>query len=197
MKILFVNGCLRGEESRTLRLCRAALDQMKQTLGDITVEELNLDREDVQPLNGLRLARRHALEQAEQFDDSIFRYARQFAEADLILVGVPYWEYQFPAMFRCYVEQVSVCGLTFCYTEDGRPQGLCKAERLFYVTTSGGPIADRNCGFDYVKTLCGGMLGIPQLDWAAAESLDVWGVDVEAQLRQAEEDIRNTIKSWR
>ena len=41
------------------------------------------------------------------------------------------------------------------------------------------------------------MLGIPQLDWAAAESLDVWGVDVEAQLRQAEEDIRNTIKSWR
>ena len=42
MKILFVNGCLRGEESRTLRLCRAALDQMKQTLGDITVEELNL-----------------------------------------------------------------------------------------------------------------------------------------------------------
>ena len=108
MKILFVNGCLRGEESRTLRLCRAALDQMKQTLGDITVEELNLDREDVQPLNGLRLARRHALEQAEQFDDSIFRYARQFAEADLILVGVPYWEYQFPAMLRCYLEQVSV-----------------------------------------------------------------------------------------
>ena len=43
MKILFVNGCLRGEESRTLRLCRAALDQMKQTLGDITVEELNLE----------------------------------------------------------------------------------------------------------------------------------------------------------
>lgn len=57
--------------------------------------------------------------------------------ADVILVGAPYWEYQFPALLRCYVEHISVSGLTFAYGEDGRPHGLCKGDRLFYLTTAG------------------------------------------------------------
>ncbi len=196
MKVLFVNCCIRGEASRTLRLCRAALEQIQETLDDVTIEALDLDREDLLPLNSRRLDARHALEKTASFDGPIFRYARQFAAADLIVIGAPYWEYQFPALLRCYLEQVSVCGLTFRYTEEGRPQGLCRADRLFYITTAGGPILHRNCGFDYIKTLCGDMLGLTQLDWAAAENLDVVGVDVEAQLRQAEAAIRAKIRAW-
>ena len=100
-------------------------------------------------------------------------------------------------MLRCYLEQVSVCGLTFVYMEDGRPKGLCKANKFFYITTAGGPILDRNCGFDYIKTLCGNMLGFTDMDYAAAECLDVWGVDVEEKLREAEGVLREKIKSWR
>jgi len=197
MRVLFVNCCIRGEESRTLRLCRAAIDQMKESLEDVTIEELILDQEEILPLNSRRLAQRHELEEKGQFDDPMFRYARQFAAADMILFGAPYWEYQFPAMLRCYLEQVSVCGLTFVYMEDGRPKGLCKANKFFYITTAGGPILDRNCGFDYIKTLCGNMLGFTDMDYAAAECLDVWGVDVEEKLREAEGVLREKIKSWR
>lgn len=197
MNVLFVNCCIRGEESRTLRLCRAALDQMKETLGDVTVDELVLDQEEVLPLNSTRLDERHALEKKGEFDGPMFRYARQFAAADLILVGAPYWEFQFPALLRCYLENVSVCGVTFAYEEDGRSKGLCKADRLFYVTTAGGPIADRNCGFDYLKTLCGGLFGLTQMDWAGADGIDIWGVDVEAKLCAAEEEIRAKIKTWK
>ena len=197
MRVLFVNSCIRGKASRTLRLCRAAIEQMKETLEDVTVEELVLDQEDILPLNSQRLAQRHEMEEKGQFDHPMFRYGRQFAEADMILVGAPYWEYQFPAALRCYLEQVSVGGLTFVYTEDGRPKGLCKANKLFYITTAGGPIMDRNCGFDYIKTLCSNMLGFTDIDYVAAECLDVWGVDVEEKLREAEEILRSKIKSWR
>ncbi len=197
MRVLFVNCCIRGQESRTLRLCRAAIEQMKETLEDVTVEELVLDQEDILPLNSQRLAQRHELEEKGQFDHPMFRYGRQFAEADLILVGAPYWEYQFPAMLRCYLEQVSVCGLTFVYTEDGRPKGLCKANQLFYITTAGGPILDRNCGYDYINTLCKNMLGFTDMDYVAAECLDVWGVDVEEKLREAEAVLCEKIKNWR
>ena len=196
MNLLFVNCCIRGEESRTLRLCRAALDEIGRKFGDVTVDELCLDREDILPLNSTRLMARHTLEEAGQFDDPMFRYARQFANADLILVGAPYWEYQFPALLRCYLEQISVGGVTFRYTEDGRPEGLCKADRLFYVTTTGGPILDKNCGFDYIKTLCGSMLGMTEIDYAAAECLDVWGVDVEGTLQAAEKSLREKIQNW-
>lgn len=196
MHLLFVNCCIRGEESRTLGLCRVALEELKKKYADLEVEELCLDQEDILPLNSARLNARHAFEKENDFTDPMFRYAHQFAAADMILIGAPYWEFQFPAMLRCYLEHISVCGVTFVYTEAGIPKGLGKAQRLFYVTTAGGTIGDRNCGFDYVKTLCGDMLGIPEMDWAGAEDLDVWGVDVEGQLKKAEEQIRTKIQSW-
>ena len=37
MHLLFVNCCIRGEESRTLRLCRVALEELKKKY-DLTVE---------------------------------------------------------------------------------------------------------------------------------------------------------------
>lgn len=196
MKLLFVNCCIRGEESRTLRLCRVALEELKKKYDGLTVEELCLDKEDLQPLNSARLDARHALEKENQFSDPMFRYAHQFAGADLILMGAPYWEFQFPAMLRCYLELISVNGVTFYYTQEGIPMGMGKAQRLLYVTTAGGAIENRNCGFDYIKTLCGDMLGIPDMDWAAAEELDVWGVDVEGKLIEAEQQLRKKIQSW-
>lgn len=197
MKVLFVNCCVRGEASRTLRLCREAIRQMKEAFAGLTVEELVLDQEEILPMNGKRLEERHALELQENFGAPVFRYARQFAEADMILMGAPYWEYQFPALLRCYLEQISVCGLTFRYTEQGIPQGLCRAKRLFYITTAGGPIAGKNCGFDYIKTLCCGMLGFTDIDWIGADCLDVWGVDVEAKLQEAENALRENIQAWK
>ena len=197
MKVLFVNCCIRGEASRTLRLCRVAIEAIHTTFPTAEVEELCLDQEALLPLHSDTLAQRHALEVAQAFDHPMFRYARQFAAADVILVGAPYWEYQFPALLRCYVEHISVSGLTFAYGEDGRPNGLCKGDRLFYLTTAGGPILDRNCGFDYLKTLLGNMMDFKKMDYVAAECTDVIGYPVEEELQKAEEQVRAQIQSWR
>ena len=197
MKVLFVHCFIRGEESRTMRLCRVALEDIHSHFPDAVVEELCLDREELLPLHSDTLAKRHELEVAGAFDDPMFRYARQFAGADVILVGAPYWEYQFPALLRCYVEHVSVSGVTFAYGEDGRPHGLCKGDRLFYITTAGGPILDRNCGFDYLKTLCGNMMDFQKMDYVAAECTDVIGFPVEEELQKAEARVREQIRSWK
>ena len=63
MKVLFINCCVRGEASRTLRLCRAALEQIVEKMENVTIDELVLDDEDILPLNSARLARRHELEE--------------------------------------------------------------------------------------------------------------------------------------
>ena len=149
------------------------------------------------PLHSDTLRQRDELSRAGEFDHPMFQYARQFAQADVILIGAPYWEFQFPALMRCYIEHIAVGGVTFRYTEEGRPEGLCKVQRVFYVTTAGGPILDRNCGFDYLKILFQDMLTIPQVEYVAAETLDVWGVNVEAQLKAAEYQVREKIGNWK
>ena len=40
------------------------------------------------------------------------------------------------------------------------------------------------------------MLGFTDIDYVAAECLDVWGVNVEEKIREAEEVLRSKIKSW-
>ena len=117
MNILFVNCCIRGEASRTMGLCRAALEEIRAKYPDATIQELCLDQEEIRPLHSDTLARRNALEHQKDFSDPMFRYAHQFAEAEIVVVGAPYWEYQFPALLRCYIEHISVNGVTFAYGE--------------------------------------------------------------------------------
>lgn len=56
------------------------------------------------------------------------------------------------------------------YTEEGRPEGLCKAKRLVYITTSGGPCSFANYGFEYLQGIAH-MFGIPETHFISAELL--------------------------
>ena len=143
--ILFVNGCVR-ENSRTLELARAVL--AKET---DTIEEVRLYPDGPDGLDAGKLALRDALLANREFDHPMFRWARQFADAEAIVLAAPYWDLAFPAKVRAYLEEVTVSGITFRYGENGIPQGLCIAKRMIYVTTAGGPIFEKfNFGYDYV-----------------------------------------------
>lgn len=189
MKTLFVNACVRPE-SRTMILAKHVLDKLG---GDII--ELDLESENIQPLNYERMLKRDELIKDPDGTDDMLKYARQFADADTIVIAAPYWDLSFPAMVKNYLEAVTVQGVTFYYNEEGIPQGLCKAQKVYYVMTAGGPTSmpeqSFNFGFDYVKGLCQLLYGINDVKCFKAEMLDVIGMDVEAILDKAKETIDN------
>ena len=117
------------------------------------------------------------------------RDAKAFAEADEILIAAPFWDLAFPAILRNYIENICVQGLTFYYTEEGVPASLCRAKKLVYVMTAGGPTEGMDFGFPYVDTLCRVFFGIKETACFKAEMLDVIGVDAEGALRKAAEEI--------
>ena len=176
--ILFVNGCVR-ENSRTLELAQAVLEKESDA-----VEEVRLYPDGPNGLNAETLRLRDALLTNQELDHPMFRWARQFAEAETIVIAAPYWDLAFPAKVRAYLEEVTVSGITFRYGENGIPQGLCRAKRLIYVTTAGGPIF-QNYGFEYIKALAQGFYGIPNVSIVKAEGLDIHGADPEAIMAQA------------
>lgn len=179
--VLFINGCVR-ENSRTLDLARTVL--LKE---NDEVQEVNLFECGIEALNKESLLLRENLTKRKEFDHSIFRWAAQFAQADTIVIAAPYWDLMFPAVVRAYLEAVTVNGVTFCYNENGIPQGLCKATRLFYVTTAGGPII-QNFGFDYIDALAKTFYGIQNTRCVYAEGLDIWGADPEAIIKKAKRE---------
>ena len=76
MTVLFVNACLRGDESRTLTLCREYLEGIED------VKEVNLSEMRLEPYYGDSAAYRAQLEAKGLFDDPMFDIGKDFAEAD-------------------------------------------------------------------------------------------------------------------
>jgi FMN-dependent NADH-azoreductase len=177
MSILFINACVR-EHSRTLTLAKNVMGNM---CGEVT--EVNVGFENIAPLNAELLEKRENLIKEGQLDDPMFRYAKQFAQADEIVVAAPFWDLSFPAKLKIYLEQITVAGITFKYI-NGHPTGLCKAKKLTYVTTSGGPIFD-DFGYTYVKTLAQKFYGIPKTEAVRAMNLDVDMITEQELLEKA------------
>ena len=181
--ILCVDACVRAH-SRTKRLAECLL----RTLGS-PCERLRLDECRFPAADEAFLAERDRLLGAGKYDDPMFDLARQFAAADGIVIAAPFWDLSFPAVLKAYLEQINAVGITFRYTPEGVPQGLCRARRLYYVTTAGGDFVPEAYGFGYVEALAKGFYGIGDVELIRASGLDIEGAPVEEILRACEEDI--------
>ena len=180
-QILFINACPR-EGSRTLELARHLLSKMEDS-----VEELTIFEENLLPLNGKTLALRDKMTANQNFDHPIFKYAKQFATADTIVLAAPLWDLSFPSAVKIWLEYVMAKEITFRYTKESFPCGLCKAKKLFYISTAGGPVLPAHMGFSYMDGLAKSYFGIPETVLFSAENLDVVGADTAAILTKAKE----------
>lgn len=186
-QILFVNACVR-EQSRTRELAKHLLDKLE---GAVT--EVDLDQGKITPLDRSALAKRDEAVKNKNYDHPMLHYANQFARADTVVVAAPYWDLSFPALLKVYLEQITVSGVTFRYNEQGIPVSLCRAKRLLYVTTAGGPI-HWDFGFPYMEALARGFFGIQEVVCFKAEGLDIIGADITEILARTKREIDHWIR---
>ena len=182
-QILYVNACVR-KESRTKRLA----DKLLAKLGE-PYEELCLEKIAFPIVNEEYLNKRDQLISAGDFQSPAFDLARQFSEAKTIVIAAPYWDLSFPSMLKQYLEQINVVGITFKYSEEGVPVALCKANRLFYVTTAGGLYVPEDYGFGYVKALAQNFYGIQDVRKIEAVGFDIYGANVNSIMKDAEDTL--------
>jgi len=180
--VLYINCCVR-EDSRTDKIARAILGKIGNDYS-----EIYLPKENLQPLSRERLEKRTRLIENGDYSDEMFSYAKQFASADTVVISAPFWDLSFPSLLKLYIENIYVTGIVSKYTPDGRPQGLCKANKLIYVTTAGGPYVP-DYSYGYLKELCQSYLGIPEVKLIKAEMLDVDGFDAEMIVSKIINDI--------
>ena len=178
MDILFIDACVR-KESRTRALSEHVISKL-----DGKVTHLTISDDAFLPLDDERLAWREDCCRRGDFSDKYFDYARRFAQADIIVLAAPLWDNSFPAVVKKYIETITVRGLTFRYSAAGVPEGLCRAKRLYYVTTSGGPIISQEFGYGYICSMAQ-MYGIGETRLIKAEGLDIYGADTEKIMRDA------------
>lgn len=181
--VLYVNACVR-KDSRTKLLAEKLLARLDRPFEEVRLEEIAFPVSNETFINT-----RERLIAQGNFQAPLFDLARQFSEAETIVIAAPYWDLSFPAMLKQYLEQITVVGLTFKYSQEGVPVSLCRAKKLYYVTTAGGNYVPDDYGFGYVKALVQSYYGIPDVTKIEADGLDIVGADVRAIMAAAEEAV--------
>lgn len=184
-RALYIDCCIRGEQSRTRRLAEAFLSAYAAR-EDVELNRLILMDEPILPFqNGFFWQREQLLERGD-LQHPRFRYAHAFQQADRIIIAAPFWDLSFPALLKVYIENLCVQGITFDCNEENGCFGVCRAEKMLFFTTRGGAMEGRpmDNGTKYLSDMSK-FFGIPNFDYIAADALDMGLEPVETILGRA------------
>ena len=180
--LLFVDCCIRGDHSRTRKLGEKFLSKVP---AQWKVQILELEAEGLNCLSGAFFQQREELLRMGELNHPRFRYAWQFAQADVVVFVAPLWDLSFPALLKVYIENVSVKGITFDTNKQGC-YGICHAKDMIFLTTRGGFYegTPMEMGSRYLEAMAK-FFGIPNYTCIAAEGLDMPTTDVEKSMKDA------------
>jgi FMN-dependent NADH-azoreductase len=122
----------------------------------------------------------------------------ELRRADVIVVGLPLYNFGVPSTLKAYFDQIARAGVTFDYTATG-PVGLLEGKKVYVFATRGGQYIgtplDTQTG--YVRSFLA-FLGMTDVEFVYAEGLAISEASKQAALAQARVDIDGlTRQEWK
>jgi FMN-dependent NADH-azoreductase len=142
MKILHVDSSISLEASVSRRLSRAIVDRLRALHPDAEVVSRDLAADplpyfDAASLAGVGVDPRPTDEASGAEARLEARILAEFMDAQIIVVGVPMYNFGVPAQLKSWIDYLSVAGVTFRYTAEG-PEGLAGGRRVILASARGG-----------------------------------------------------------
>ena len=196
-KVLYIKANIKSEvESRTFKVADHFIEAYKKENPEDEIIVLDLYKENIDFLRADDLAKLFGPKDEESRNNSILKYAYQFAEADKYIIAAPMWNLSIPAILKAYIDYVSVSGITFKYTADG-PVGLLNNKKAVHIVSRGGAYGDApyEMGDRYLRTILG-FFGISDIEAIAIENVDVIGADVQGKVEEAIERAKLVLEKF-
>src|SRR5262249_31896699 len=138
--ILQINSSLFGEGGQSSQLATALVEQLLRP-GDRLIQR-DLASEPIPHLTAERFAafitapEQRTIEQQREaaYSDALIDELRA---ADVIVLGLPMYNFGVPSALKAYFDHVGRAGVTFRYGEKG-PEGLLTGKKAYVLATRGG-----------------------------------------------------------
>jgi FMN-dependent NADH-azoreductase len=184
-------------------LSQEVVDLLKAGHSGATVTYRNLGHEPVAPVDGRWIAaafspseaRTGELSDALALSDAL---VDEFLDADIYVFGVPMYNFNVPAPFKAYVDQIVRVGRTFAFDERGF-RGLVQGKKMIVLTARGGvfqpgtPLASLDFQEPWMRAIFG-FIGVTDIAFIHAEGLN--GGDREQILDRARGEIRSLLQQF-
>lgn len=184
-KILNIVTSLNGDASFSSKLSNAVLEQLAVTYPDSEVHTRNLAQEPLPHLDAAKFAaavtpedqRTAVHKEAVQPSDTAIR---EVQDTDIVVIGVPIYNFGIPSTLKAWIDHVSRAGVTFSYTENGF-EGQLKNKIVYLAIASGGvfsegPLQPYDFTENYLRAVLG-FLGMTDVRAFRVEGLSVPGPD--------------------
>ncbi|MCC9064585.1 FMN-dependent NADH-azoreductase [Flavobacterium piscisymbiosum] len=180
-KILNIITSIKGDASFSNKLSNAVLEKLTKEYPASEVKTFDLSKTPLPYLNEVQLSafytpeEAHTTAQVESIklsDDAI----TDLLEADIIVIGVPMYNFGIPALLKGWIDQVARAGKTFSYDENG-PKGLISGKKVFLSVASGavfsdGPYKNYDFAEPYLRVVLG-FLGITDVTTFRVEGTSI------------------------
>ena len=198
MNILQINASARSAGSNSTRLADAITSRLKAHNPSATTELRDLASNphpvlDESSLNALFTPT------AERTPDQTTRVAlddaliAQVQSADVIVLGVPMYNFGIPVQLKTWIDAIARAGVTFRYSANG-PEGLLKDKKVFVALARGGLYRDSpaDSQVPYLKSVLA-FLGMNDVDFIYAEGLAMGAESASKAFAEAEAHIGELI----
>lgn len=104
--------------------------------------------------------------------------------ADVLVMGVPIYNFSVPAALKAWIDMVCRAGRTFTYSKTG-PKGLLEDKKAYVIVTSGGTEVDSSIDFatPYLRHVLG-FIGIHDVEVIRADRTVPRGAEAGESARQ-------------
>lgn len=93
----------------------------------------------------------------------------ELKSADVIVFGVPMYNFNVPSTLHTYFDHIARAGVTFRYTEKG-PEGLIKGKKAYVFISRGGIYGEDHSQTNFLRQFLG-FIGITDVEFIHAEGL--------------------------
>ena len=174
--LLQINSSLFAAGGQSTQLAQRFADEWRAANPDGEVISRDLGREPVPHLTAERFQAFLAKpEQRTPEQQAVAGYSDALVEelrrADVIVLGLPMYNFGVPSTLKAYFDHVARAGVTFRYTERG-PEGLLKGKKAYVFATRGGLYAGTPADTQtaYVRDFLR-FIGIDDVEFIYAEGL--------------------------
>ena len=164
-KIFYVDACLRTG-SNTKKIADAIIAKLAERY---EIETVRLSENTFPIVNNDILNDRANGIVPEEYVEM----AKKLAAADRLVIAAPFWDMSFPSALKVFLENMSLFNVTFGSNEK-ECYGLCKAEKVLYITTRGMNINTGDAleqATPYIKAI-GKLWGLGELHVISAQNMD-------------------------
>ena len=185
--LLYIEGSPRKQRSASIEVAHAFIDAWKAQHAIATVDTLDVWNTPLPEFDGAALDAKYAgiqgqartPEQAEAWD-RIEALAARFIKADIIVFGVPMWNFGIPYKLKHLIDVVSQKDLLFSFDERGLT-GLLDGRKVVVIAARGAPLDRAEHQIAYMTTWSE-MVGIDEQYNIVIEKT-LLGPDVDAESR--------------